>query len=197
MQIQRLNVEQDPSAARAIATVYQRAFAGPPWFEEFKCPSCSANFAGDMTVCPKCLQNGKHIPLVEYWTQTSILSDLFLHMRRPSAVLLVAIEQEEIVGFSWAYGYDCGEQFVSTLDAMDSGSKIAQQGTYLDECAIDPRYQGRGIGSKLFTAMCDIVRTDILMRTMRDNSPMFRIASELGFEVIEEISRGRVIMYRK
>jgi len=196
MRIIRIDPFSQPLAVNAIAIAYQQAFGGDPWNEGFSCPICKAIFprTGNLTMCPECEKRSESILLVDAWPMNQIISDFYAEMKKDDSICIVAKINKHIVGFAWGYQVSANPDLDSYLDAP--GVHASLQGTffYLDECALIPSYQGKGIGKKLVQHIFrEQEEGQILLRTL-NNSRMQRIIKGAGGAVIQHISRERVIM---
>ena len=63
---------------------------------------------------------------------------------------------------------------------------------YLDETAVMPSHQGRGVGRALLQGIFQ-ERKRVLLRTL-NNSSMCSLAKKFGGEIVQYIDRERVIM---
>lgn len=193
----RIDLFGQPETAQAIALVYQQSFGNEPWNEGYLCPECGKMFALALGVkkCPACLEQSQNVFVVEYWPINKIVSDFYREMEKPESICVVAQDQADgIVGFAWGYRVSANPDIDKHLDAPDLHQSLQGDFFYLDECAVRPDYQGRGIG-KLLTGHIfrEQKQKQILLRTL-DGSRMCNLIKHIGGETIQSISRGRVIM---
>jgi GNAT superfamily N-acetyltransferase len=182
--------------AKLIASVYQKTFGGDPWNEGWKCTECGTVLPLSYPEgnCPSCAQDGKSLPLAEYWPAEQIISDLCREMAKPNSICLTVQTGGEIVGFAWGYEICIDQSTDAYLDAP--GLHMLTNGTYfyLDEVAILPEYQGKGIGKELVQRIfLEQSRNNILLRTI-NGSRMFSIIQKMEGRTALNISRDRVIM---
>lgn len=185
-----------PEMINDIARAYQQTFAGYPWFEGYKCPVCGKGFHLSHTekTCAMCSTTEKQVLLVDYWPSSTIVSDFNKEMAKPGAICVVANVNEEIIGFTWGYNVLSNTDLDSHLDAPSLHQRHNGKYFYLDEVAVVPNYQGKGVGRKLIAKIiCMQLQEQILLRTKEDG-PMFNLVLKIGGEVIQRISRERVIM---
>lgn len=185
-----------PEMINDIARAYQQTFAGYPWFEGYKCPVCGKGFPLSHTekTCAMCSTTEKQVLLVDYWPSSTIVSDFNKEMAKPGAICVVANVNEEIIGFTWGYNVLGSPDLDSRLDAPSLHQRHSGKYFYLDEVAVVPDYQGKGVGRKLIAKIiCMQLHEQILLRTKEDG-PMFNLVLKIGGEVIQRISRERVIM---
>lgn len=179
-----------------IAKAYQQTFAGYPWFEGYKCPMCQEGFSLVHTgkICTKCSTPEKQVLLADYWPTDTIISDFNKEMAKPGAICVVAKVDKEIIGFTWGYNVLCSPELDDHLDAPNLHKRHDGEYFYLDEVAVAPDYQKNGIGRKLVARIIgEQSQKQILLRTKEDGS-MFNLVVKIGGEVIQRISRYRVIM---
>jgi GNAT superfamily N-acetyltransferase len=180
----------------AIVSVYQQSFGGEPWNEVYLCPVCGKDFPHHpvLTTCPLCAERGQQVLVVDYWPRYRVVSDFYKEMRKPSPVCVTAEMDGGVVGFAWGYQVSATESLDEHLDAPGLHQSLHGDYFYLDECALTPQYQGKGIGKRLVTKIFEEQATGrILLRTMRD-SRMHRIIEHMGGEIVQYISRDRIIM---
>jgi GNAT superfamily N-acetyltransferase len=157
------------------ADLFSRVFAGPPWFEIKKCASCGETYGkgDDLRIfqngepCRRCC---KPLEIVDYWNggpahnvfERAVSSQGFIGLgtRHTSG---------ELIGFSWGYAFP--DEDTPTVWFRKAAESLRDQGIdpaetfYAAETGVDPRYQRRGIGSRLMYAR-------------------FRVAKEVGFKGI-------------
>ncbi|MBA3724562.1 MAG: hypothetical protein H0W89_06805 [Candidatus Levybacteria bacterium] len=139
-----------------MATVYQNAFGGEPWYEKFACLSCGAYAAGSS--CPTCWKED----LPEAYPMDALVNETFPEMldRFTPGVLLIAYDTEENVsGFSTG-GFISLEGLVDfkykgderTLFSLEKKGGIDRKADvfYDNETCIDPSRQKSGLG-RLFS----------------------------------------------
>ena len=180
-----------------LALTYARVFAGDPWNEVSQCQDgFSACPVG--TLCDTCGDiRQEAYPVGE---QMQVISR---ELQRPAAACFVLedTQRDQIVGFSWGFGYENVDEFVQQKYAGDSNEYNTLRTNvrralgeyaisdrpfyYLSETGItdDPRYRGRGI-SKEFVRLRSELATqqglDIVQRTSIE-SPMYRTMQGAGF----------------
>ncbi|MFA5746857.1 MAG: GNAT family N-acetyltransferase [Candidatus Paceibacterota bacterium] len=185
-----------PDHSKNIASAYKKTFGGEPWNEGWKCDACGSFFplAFSGRHCPDCANRGKKVLLSECWPTERIVSDLRREMAKPGSVCLAAFEGKEIIGFAWGYEMEADEQIDAHLEAPGLHSLTSGTYFYLDETAVIPDRQGRGVGKKLIGRISSGRRQNrMLLRTMA-GSRMFCIIKKMGGSPILDISRGRTIM---
>lgn len=99
-------------------------------------------------------------------------------------------EQKRFVG----YVYEEDDEIIGCLFAIRkiSGSK---EELYINEMAVLPEKQGRGIGKQLLDTIMDYCKAHNLAGTVlytNENAPAFRFYEKNGFE----LSQGTICMYR-
>lgn len=198
MLVKRIDPFDDASAVAAIVQIYREAFGGEPWNEGYRCPVCETTYplVGAPKFCPSCAQGAREMLLVEYWPTTTVLADFYREMARDKALCLAACEDDAIIGFAWGYQVTAGQELDQHLDAPSLSVQLEprQSYFYLDECALRPDCQGRGLGKGIFGAVLLESRENPgILRTL-NNSRMCSLAESLGARVVQHISRDRVIM---
>jgi len=196
MKIRKINPFTQPQMVEEIASVYQQSFGGEPWNEGYLCPVCKKIFARapQIETCTVCRERSQIILMVEYWPISKIVSDFYSEMQKPDPICVVAQLDEVVIGFAWGYRVSANPDIDEHLDAPNLNQSLCGDFFYLDECAIVPNYQGKGIGKLLvFRILREQQQKQILLRTM-DNSRMCSIIKNMGGETIQKISRGRIIM---
>ena len=193
VEIVRVDPFKDSCKVGLIASVYQQSFGGRPWNEGFKCPICEKSYpiTYEEKTCPHCPQQ---VLLVEYWPTGQIISDFYKEMQKTSSLSLVAEKEKEVVGFAWGYGVSVNEDLENHLEASGLCDIAKGDFFYLDEVAILPNWQGKGIGSKLLSQIFKEQDQDrIILRTLK-NSVMHVLIEKMKGRIILPISRNRVIM---
>lgn len=196
MKIERIDPFLRPELVAAIVSAYQQTFGDTPWNEGYKCPICSFTTALNQLSlhCPRCHERGKSILMVEYWPSHQILSDFYQEILRPDSLCLVAKEEEKVVGFTWGYQITIHPQIDGHLEAPGLHELVSGEFFYLDEVAVLPTHQRKGIGKKLIQFIfATQPHPKIILRTL-DDSQMSRLINCLGGKTIMPISRDRVIM---
>jgi len=196
MNITAMDPFEDSGTVLAIAKVYRQAFGYEPWEEGYKCPVCNRTFDLSYTgsTCPWCINTGKSVLLVEYWPINQVVSDFYGEMRKTGAICLVAYEDSSLVGFAWGYQVVVDQKLAQHLEAPSLERSVSGCAFYLDETAVLPKYQKRGIGTELVHRIF-VARSEptLLLRTLR-GSPMHHLVEEMGGRIVFGISRGRVMM---
>jgi GNAT superfamily N-acetyltransferase len=194
--IQKIEPFSDPESVHGIVASYQRTFGGEPWNEGYTCPVCGSTYPLSQTsaLCPACTTRGNSTLLVEYWPASKVTSDFYHEMMKPKSLCLVAKDGEKIVGFIWGYRIAVDEHIDDYLESPGLSRLISGEFFYLDDAAVIPEYQFRGIGKRLVACMLQTQpRKNILGRTL-DQSRMFRILTDFNGKTVLRITRDRVIM---
>lgn len=196
MKIEMVSVFNKPDMVKSIVSVYQEVFGGEPWNEGYKCPVCGSVFSlahADET-CPICKEQNKHILLVEYWTKSKVTSDFYNEMKKPESLCLIAKESEKIIGFIWGYQISINQEIDTYLEAPELHKIESGEFFYLDDVAVLPQYQGKGIGTGLIKQIIGYQSQNRIMLRTLDNSTMFYLTKKIGGKTVLSISRDRVIM---
>lgn len=196
MKIIRIEPFLQTEAVKAIASVYQQSFGGEPWNEGYLCPVCEKVFPRpyDAGTCTACAKQSKAVLLVEYWPMSKIVSDFYCEMKKPESICVIAQISNQIIGFAWGYRLSANTEIDSHLDAPGLHKLLSGNFFYLDECAITPPHQGKGIGKMLVSNIFkEQQQKQVLLRTM-NGSRMCNLIKNKGGEIIQHISRERVVM---
>ncbi len=196
MEIVRMMPFVEPETVWEIAEAYRLTFGGEPWNEGYKCPVCESvlPLAMNARTCPACEAKGKQVLLAEHWPIGKIISDFYGEMSRAGAVCFIARAEGALVGFAWGYEMDVLPETDVHLEAPGLYRLLRGQFFYLDEVAVLPALQGRGIGKDLVrNIVLSQDQPNIILRTLY-GSQMFHLARHMRGETILHISRQRVIM---
>lgn len=196
MKMIKINPFEQSEMVEAIAAVYQQSFGGEPWNEGYLCPLCKKVFARipRVKVCPACVEQSQTVLVVEHWPIGRIISDFYGEMKKLDSVCVVAQLDEGVIGFAWGYRVSANPDLDAHVDAPNLHQSLQGDFFYLDECALVPACQGKGIGKLLVRQIFQEQRQgQILLRTM-DNSRMCNLIKHMGGKTVQSISRGRVIM---
>ena len=196
MKIEVINPFKQHDVVENVVFAYQKVFGGEPWKEGYKCPICEkeVSLIFESKFCPVCQSDEKSILLVESWPKSKVVSDFYREMSKPEALCLVANKRQGVIGFTWGYKINITHETDAYLDAPNIHKLVTGEVFYLDEVAVLPEYQSKGIGKRLVKEIISNQKhKTILLRTLAD-SPMFYLTKNIGGKVILNISRGRVIM---
>ncbi len=185
-----------PEMVEAIASAYQQSFGNEPWNEGYLCPVCEAvlPLAYSLKTCPICAEQSRIVLLVEYWPISKIITDFYTEIGKPESVCVVAQINGNVVGFAWGYRVSATPDLDSHLEAPNLHKALNGDFFYLDECALIPLHQGKGAGKMIVNHIFGAQQQGkILLRTMHD-SRMYRIIKQMRGEIVQHISRNRVIM---
>lgn len=195
MYIRAINPLRDVDAVENIASIYREAFGNDPWNEGYVCPICETVFPlsyRDAT-CSLCAQKSFNVLVAEYWPISKVVSDFYHEMRKPDPVCVV-LRDEVIIGFAWGYTVQIDRDLGVHLEAPGLHERIDGTFFYLDECAIAPPYQMRGLGKMLIQRIHQEQRVGrMLLRTL-NNSRMCTLVTHIGGAIVQNISRERVVM---
>ncbi len=192
MEFIKINPFKQPETVKAIALVYQQAFGDEPWNEGYLCPVCKKVFprTTSIEICSSC-----NVLVIEYWPISKIIQDFYHEMMKPGSVCVIVQSYEKVIGFAWGYRVSVSLDLDKHLNAPNLHHQLLDGDFfYLDECALVPAYQGKGIGKLLVSCILrEQKQKEILLRTMGD-SRMENIIKNRGGEIVQRISRGRIIM---
>jgi GNAT superfamily N-acetyltransferase len=196
--VQLFDPTSDPETVAGIVSCYQQAFGGAPWNEGYRCPrpECGKIFplSEPGPLCPSCIAEGNAVQLVEFWPAEKVASDFACEMKKPGALCFVAKDEDRVVGFIWGYRIVIDEHIDDYLESPGLSRLISGTFFYIDDVAVAPKYQGRGIGKELVARVLhESAGRNILARTL-DQSRMFHILERLHGKTVLRITRDRVIM---
>lgn len=102
------------------------------------------------------------------------IESMLEHVRNGSAMVYGTFDQENLIGFVWAYGHPFREE-----------TRI-----YISEIHVDERYRGRGIGKQLLTAVEGMARSRgykaLYIHAEGDKDDVIRLYQQQGY-VIERV----------
>ena len=102
------------------------------------------------------------------------IESMLEHVRNGSAMVYGTFDQENLIGFVWAYGHPFREE-----------TRI-----YVSEIHVDERYRGRGIGKQLLTAVESMARSRgykaLYIHAEGDKDDVIRLYQQQGY-VIERV----------
>jgi hypothetical protein len=196
VQIKQLDPNATDLPLDRIIYIYRQAFGEAPWNEGYKCPKCESEFplAETSKVCPRCVLTGESVYLVEYWPYDIVLADFEAQMKMPNAICLVAEIAGEVVGFAWGYDVLMSEELAEKIEAPRVARKLDGRFFCLDECAVEPCLQIKGIGKSIVRQIRSMERTQRFLVRTRSDCKMYPLLMHMGAEVVEKITRNRVIM---
>jgi RimJ/RimL family protein N-acetyltransferase len=149
------------SDVRAILETYQRAFAGYPWFEDLSDEE-----------------------ILRRWTRDSSQPNFCCFVAEYDGLAVGTLYGNEMNISSLQY--ERGEKLENFV-AMNYGEyKIFWE----REVIVNPSHQGKGIAASLRRSLLDFLRqklekTIILTRMRSDNFAIMKVASKVGYEMIE------------
>lgn len=192
MRITQIDPKTAPLAILEIVKAYKLAFAGNPWNEGYVCPSCEANYPRTELgkICPKCFS----APLVEYWSTTKVVTDFYQEAKKPDFICLSLSDKSRVIGFTWGYSIIIDKDSAKKLDAPGLEKIIIGKFFYIDEIAIIPSHQGRGLGKKLFKSLLKNIKDEPIILRTKNNSVMSNLTKLFGGKIIKKISNERIIM---
>ncbi len=196
MKFVKIDPFKQPETVEAISLVYQQSFGGEPWDEGYLCPVCKKVFAliPSIKICSSCAEQLRNVLVVEYWPTSKIIRDFYREMMNPDSICVIVQSHEKVIGFVWGYRVSTNPDLDKHLDALNLHQSLYGNFFYLDECAIMPSCQGRGIGKLLVNyVLREQQQKQVLLRTM-DKSRMYNLIKNIGGEIVQRISHGRIIM---
>jgi GNAT superfamily N-acetyltransferase len=196
MDILSIKPFESPDTVREIADVYRKSFGGPPWNEGYLCPACGRTYplSAKEDLCPACAERSNSILLAEHWPIGRVISDFYHEMTKSDSICVIARSGGHVIGFAWGYAVLSGPDLDMHLDAPGLHESLCGRYFYLDECAVAPDFQGKGIGKTLLREILDRRTEDRVILRTKDRSPMFYLTEKEGGRTIRHISDERVIM---
>jgi hypothetical protein len=196
IKIEEVNPFENVGILLQVLDVYIETFGNEPWNEGFECTVCKSLFPlkYEKTFCEKCFQE-KNVETIlnPFWTREKVLEDLKKEMSYKGAEFYGVFFGGKVVGLSWGYLLEISRKNAEEIQAPGLEEFLKRNFFYIDECAILPEFQNRGIGNTLLKGIISGVKSNSILRTL-DNSPMCKLVKSLGGEVVMNISMGRVIM---
>ncbi len=129
-----------------LISVYQSAFAEPPWNEE--------------------------------WTAEQVEEDLRYAQKQDDCVVLVACDDDRLVGFTWGYRMPI-EKFPFLEGLVEQGAN------YMDEMAVLKQNRTKGVGTLLgkeyFRIVSEKGAPESVLRTDRRNTASVALFGKLGY----------------
>ncbi len=188
-----------------LVDCYREVFADSPWNEWLKCPVCQEywglkdrSFLASIRFC-HCGQS-----LVDFWSRTEVISDLY-HEITPESSCWLALDNQTVVGFCWGYSIlaniledKLGITFCDNLN-IPRDNLIA----YQDEIGVLAPYRKRHIARAMFFKRQEdffeqrlrfcIVRT---RRSPEPSATFLWYTQKLGYEILAAYPEedGRVIL---
>ncbi len=122
----------------------------------------------------------------DFWTPKGVLNDMAEAMSRPGFAGFIAVEGEEVRGFTWGYQVNRIEiRRIAGSDALGSLFDDSQSaGFYLAELGVSSKTRGQGIARKLSQKLISSVRGAdfIVLRTDEKARPARALYESLGFD---------------
>lgn len=196
MEIRHVYCLSQPNTVLQIVMVYRQTFGDYPWYEGYICPVCK--FITPITertiLCPRCQEEGGLINMVEFWPESRVMTDFYGENLKEGAICFEALDGVRTIGFAWGYPMEINQESANKIEAPDLTKIYLQEVFYLDECAVLPVYQGRGIGKGLVEKILKEQPYDLMILRTLEGSPMQHLVEKLGGRKLMSISEGRVIM---
>ncbi len=172
----------------SIIKAYKKAFAEPPWNEFVKCKNCGAEYGEkEMTetiyegrACKNC--GAYPIAFQEYWTKEDIIDDLKFCQNQENPIILVALENEKVAGFTW--GYKIPFEKFPFLKGL-----IPENAIYMDEMAVRGDKRMKGIGTMLGKEFLKRTKA-VVLRTDERNEASMALYKKLGFKPVTDGSEN-------
>ena len=191
-----------------VVECFQVVFADSPWNEWKSCSVCK-KFWGKKDIALLEASNFHHcnVPLIDYWPQEQVTSDLFHEITKESSCWL-ALNGSQVVGFTWGYQVNpeslekkLGVSFSSTfISKFGRQSKIA----YQDEVGVISEFREHKIAKSMVKLrLSDFLAQDLKVGVVRtrefpEPSKTFLWYKKIGYETIFQYPKedGRVILAR-
>ncbi|MDP3985614.1 MAG: GNAT family N-acetyltransferase [bacterium] len=193
--------------AEPIARCYQYVYGtDKAWSEGKFCPKCSRpgaprkwNLHDAPAVCPDCQE-----PTNNFWPIANIIADMGEEMARPHAVCVVACHLTVVVGGCWGFSATAEEMDHHLNHSVEPEARApgvaaalrerfpnVARFAYQDEIFVQPEWQGKGVGRKMFAMRHRrFVETGLgayVMRTKTNppsSSYLWYASPKWGYEVV-------------
>jgi ribosomal protein S18 acetylase RimI-like enzyme len=100
-------------------------------------------------------------------------------MKSESSILLVAVDEDDVVGYGLAHVDDAKDTWVA--DTWNTRNSIGE----IDSLGVEPAYQNLGIGTELLSRLIDQLNarqvTDIVLGVVSGNHSAIRLYEKFGF----------------
>lgn len=130
----------------------------------------------------------KEPPWNEYfWKQDEVLMDIQEQLKKEAAMLVAAVKEGKVVGFTWGYRVD--KKLMETISNSNLLSFLFEPPSksvfYIDELGVDKRHRMHGIGGKITKSiMKQTKKTGVdcwCLRTHINAVPARKMYGKLGF----------------
>jgi len=130
----------------------------------------------------------KEPPWNEYfWKQKEVLRDIQEQLKKEAAMLIVAVNKDKVIGFTW--GYQIDKKLMEAISNSNLLSFLFEQASkavfYIDELGVHKKHRMHGIGGKITKSI--IKQTKKIgvdcwcLRTHINAVPARKMYSKLGF----------------
>lgn len=130
----------------------------------------------------------KEPPWNEYfWKEIEVLTDIQEQLKKEKAVLVLAVNEGEIIGFTWGYGVD--KKLMEVISNSNLLSFLFEPSPksvfYIDEIGVDKRHRMHGVGGKITKSIVNQTKKIGVncwcLRTHINAMPARKMYSKLGF----------------
>ena len=193
IQIEAMDLLKD---IHQVADLFADVFAVDPWNEYTKCVGCSS-FSGIDThpgdTCPHCRNSTLQLAYPHDETV-----DLIKEAgSRPNATMLIARQDEDIIGFAWGYTYSSMEELIERnsensqqgndqMVAVLNANNIKPPIFYFAEIGIGSNARGRGLSHLLVEGLIERASEldQPLLMTTNWKTRMVPVAKKFGMKLI-------------
>ncbi|MBI2021657.1 hypothetical protein HYS93_02095 [Candidatus Daviesbacteria bacterium] len=191
--IEEFNPQANETETRQVTRAYAQVFAGEPWNEYTQC-SADGRFYGLTTKPGDPCECGAPVGLA--YPEDDVMAYIIKETKRPNALMLVAKDGDQVVGFSWGYQFMNSGQFASekyrTPEMQAQVANIlVNSGVfwglyYFSETGIVPQYRGNGLTNEFYTRRIELAQRLVLPVVVRTNrvSPIVAVTQRFGFKQV-------------
>lgn len=118
----------------------------------------------------------------DFWKPEEVIRDFRSEMSQQDAVGYIAVDGDEVVGFTHGYSVDKVElRAITGNDLLDPF--VTDRVFYVDELGVDLKYRGAGISRQLTTHLLSAVSiSTVLLRTDKNAHAARALYQKLGFK---------------
>lgn len=126
-------------------------------------------------------------PWNEDWDIVKVIEDMYEQAAYPGFHGLFAMDDCEIIGFTWGYSVSC--EVMQKIVGNDELNYLFVDGNclfYIDELGVGPVCRGKGVGRKITQSLIEFAKnngaTSIVLRTDDKAEAAKKLYCHLGFE---------------
>lgn len=193
MNIETFNPIKDIRETKQLAKVYAQVFGADPWLEVTRCPGEKKFFGQETKPGEKC---GCGSILDEAYPEDDTIQYILDDSQKASALVLVAKDGSQIVGFSWAYVVENARAFTEEKYREQALKRqiedtLVRSGVwgrlyYFSETGLLPNYRGNGTTNDFYRQRLEVAEElglPSLVRTRWD-SPIVAAAQKFEFRQV-------------